>query len=64
MPVDALTKEDVTKCNAALFDLMSHGRLILVDEDAEVARRRETPSLKSRSQTASRDELSRNNFLA
>eukprot|EP00959_Pyramimonas_sp_CCMP1952_P156050 3263877-Pyramimonas_sp.AAC.1 len=29
MPVDALTKEDVTKCNAALLDLMSHGRLIL-----------------------------------
>eukprot|EP00959_Pyramimonas_sp_CCMP1952_P326053 6824927-Pyramimonas_sp.AAC.1 len=27
MPVDALTKDDVSKCNAALFDLMVSGRL-------------------------------------
>eukprot|EP00959_Pyramimonas_sp_CCMP1952_P246310 5148215-Pyramimonas_sp.AAC.1 len=35
MPVDALTKDDVTKCNAALFDLMTSGRIVLVDEGVE-----------------------------
>eukprot|EP00959_Pyramimonas_sp_CCMP1952_P087550 1831827-Pyramimonas_sp.AAC.1 len=35
MPVDPLTKDDITKSNAALFDLMSHGRLCLIDEEEE-----------------------------
>eukprot|EP00959_Pyramimonas_sp_CCMP1952_P454309 9469693-Pyramimonas_sp.AAC.1 len=57
MPVDPLTKDDITKCNAALFDLMSHGRLILVDEGAELERRKAAPELKGRSQQASRREF-------
>ena len=31
MPVDPMIKDDITKCNAALFDLMNRGRLILID---------------------------------
>eukprot|EP00959_Pyramimonas_sp_CCMP1952_P029918 627703-Pyramimonas_sp.AAC.1 len=57
MPVDALTKDDITKGNAALFDLMISGKLILVDESEEVERRRTTPGLKSRTQAASRKTL-------
>eukprot|EP00959_Pyramimonas_sp_CCMP1952_P240874 5034087-Pyramimonas_sp.AAC.1 len=57
MPVDSLTKDDITKGNAALFDLMTNGRLILVDESDEVERRRHAPSLKSRTQAASRKVL-------
>eukprot|EP00959_Pyramimonas_sp_CCMP1952_P402793 8440609-Pyramimonas_sp.AAC.1 len=53
MPVDQLTKDDVSKGNAALFDLMTSGRLVLVDEGAEVERRRAQPGLKSRTQAAS-----------
>eukprot|EP00959_Pyramimonas_sp_CCMP1952_P150816 3156337-Pyramimonas_sp.AAC.1 len=58
MPVDSLTKDDITKSNAALFDLMAHGRLSLVDEGGELDRRRTCPELKDRSQSASRRELS------
>eukprot|EP00959_Pyramimonas_sp_CCMP1952_P051350 1073036-Pyramimonas_sp.AAC.1 len=36
MPVDPLTKDDITKSNAALSELMTHGRLILVDECSEL----------------------------
>eukprot|EP00959_Pyramimonas_sp_CCMP1952_P187362 3917784-Pyramimonas_sp.AAC.1 len=57
MPVGALTADDVSKCNAALFDLMVSGRLVLVDEPEELERRRDQPELKSRTQAASRKEL-------
>eukprot|EP00959_Pyramimonas_sp_CCMP1952_P462574 9483475-Pyramimonas_sp.AAC.1 len=57
MPVDAVTKDDFTKCNAALFDLMSSGRIVLVDEESEVDRRRAAPEFKDRSQSASRKML-------
>eukprot|EP00959_Pyramimonas_sp_CCMP1952_P134592 2816615-Pyramimonas_sp.AAC.1 len=63
MPVDSLTKDDVTKCNAALFDLMTSGRLISVDEGSEVDRRREDPGLKNRSQAASRKMLMDNHYV-
>eukprot|EP00959_Pyramimonas_sp_CCMP1952_P396746 8312780-Pyramimonas_sp.AAC.1 len=54
MPVDSLTKDDISKENAALFDLMMSGRLVLVDEGAEVKRRRGRPDLKGRARAASR----------
>eukprot|EP00959_Pyramimonas_sp_CCMP1952_P014995 317603-Pyramimonas_sp.AAC.1 len=57
MPVDSLTKDDITKRNATLFDLMTSGRLVLIDEGAEVERRRTQPKLKSRTQAASRKVL-------
>eukprot|EP00959_Pyramimonas_sp_CCMP1952_P142855 2990636-Pyramimonas_sp.AAC.1 len=66
MPVDPLTKDDITKSSAALFDLMSHGRLCLIDEEEEVIRRRDQPELKDRSQAASRralNQLSWKEFL-
>eukprot|EP00959_Pyramimonas_sp_CCMP1952_P328805 6884026-Pyramimonas_sp.AAC.1 len=59
MPVDPLTKDDITKSNAALADLMTRGRLILVDESSELDRRRAAPELKDRSQLASRRQLAR-----
>eukprot|EP00959_Pyramimonas_sp_CCMP1952_P072562 1516051-Pyramimonas_sp.AAC.1 len=64
MPVDSLTKDDVAKCNAALFDLMTSGRLILIDEGSEVERRREQPGLKNRSQAASRKELNQAEMIS
>eukprot|EP00959_Pyramimonas_sp_CCMP1952_P242637 5071554-Pyramimonas_sp.AAC.1 len=36
---------------------MSSGRIVLVDEESEVDRRRATPELKDRSQSASRKML-------
>eukprot|EP00959_Pyramimonas_sp_CCMP1952_P426539 8934009-Pyramimonas_sp.AAC.1 len=45
------------KCNAALFDLMISGRLVLIDEGSEVERRRADPGLKCRSQAASKKEF-------
>eukprot|EP00959_Pyramimonas_sp_CCMP1952_P134698 2818972-Pyramimonas_sp.AAC.1 len=38
-----LTKDDVTKANATLFDRMISGRLVRVDEGEEVGRRRKAP---------------------
>eukprot|EP00959_Pyramimonas_sp_CCMP1952_P407051 8530831-Pyramimonas_sp.AAC.1 len=63
MPVDSLTKDNISKGNAALFDLMTHGRLLLVDEQAEVDRKREHPELNSRTQTASRQLLAKDEVL-
>eukprot|EP00959_Pyramimonas_sp_CCMP1952_P376883 7893986-Pyramimonas_sp.AAC.1 len=37
MPVDTLTKDDVSKSNAALANLLANGRLVLIDEGAEMA---------------------------
>eukprot|EP00959_Pyramimonas_sp_CCMP1952_P239433 5004083-Pyramimonas_sp.AAC.1 len=63
MPVDPLTKDDITKSNAALFDLMVRGRLILVDESSELDRRRAAPELKDRSQLASRRQLAQSQSM-
>eukprot|EP00959_Pyramimonas_sp_CCMP1952_P118872 2485194-Pyramimonas_sp.AAC.1 len=42
---------------------MTHGRLLLVDEQAEVDRRRQHPEFKSRTQTASRQLLAKDEVL-
>eukprot|EP00959_Pyramimonas_sp_CCMP1952_P127221 2661240-Pyramimonas_sp.AAC.2 len=63
MPVDALTKDDASKCYAALSELMSSPRLTLVDEGGELERRKSQPELKNRSQAASRKELDQEVFL-
>ena len=57
MPVDTLTKDDVTKSNAALNDLIHNGRLLLVDEGAEIAARKNDPKTKDRSHAASKKRL-------
>eukprot|EP00959_Pyramimonas_sp_CCMP1952_P225883 4723481-Pyramimonas_sp.AAC.1 len=57
VPVDALTQDDITKCNAALFELMAHGKIVLIDERSEVQGRRNEPELKGISQSASRRQL-------
>ena len=57
MPVDPLTKADISSSNAALCDLIRSGHLCLVEEAVELAARREGVTSKSRSQKASRDLL-------
>eukprot|EP00959_Pyramimonas_sp_CCMP1952_P213207 4461069-Pyramimonas_sp.AAC.1 len=54
MPVDALAKDDVSKSNAALASLLANGRLVLIDENAEMVRRKEHPGAQDRSHAASR----------
>eukprot|EP00959_Pyramimonas_sp_CCMP1952_P440870 9230197-Pyramimonas_sp.AAC.1 len=63
MPVDALTKDDITKGNAALASLLTHGKLVLVDEAEELDRRKKDPGNKDRSQAASRRTLAKDSWL-
>eukprot|EP00959_Pyramimonas_sp_CCMP1952_P250995 5246007-Pyramimonas_sp.AAC.1 len=64
MPVDSLTKDDFTKGSVAFFDCMTSGRLVLVDEGAEVERRRAQSGLKSRIQAASRKVLDETSWIS
>jgi hypothetical protein len=57
MPVDSLTKDDISKGNAALGSLLATGRLVLVDEDGEMPRRKHDPGSKDRSHAASKRTL-------
>eukprot|EP00959_Pyramimonas_sp_CCMP1952_P316643 6627643-Pyramimonas_sp.AAC.1 len=63
MPVDTLTKDDIGKGNAALANLLANGRIVLIDECEEIARRRDAPGSKDRSQAASRRTLEQDRRL-
>eukprot|EP00959_Pyramimonas_sp_CCMP1952_P090461 1893717-Pyramimonas_sp.AAC.1 len=46
MPVDELTKDDITKGNAVLASPLIHGKLVVVDEAEEPDRRKKDPGNK------------------
>eukprot|EP00959_Pyramimonas_sp_CCMP1952_P096108 2009544-Pyramimonas_sp.AAC.1 len=46
MPVDCMSKDDISKGNAALSNLHASGMIVLVDEDNEMALRRDKPDQK------------------
>ena len=52
MIADGLTKDDLSKGNGALEELLRTSKFALWDEDEELARRRDTPSAKRRSRKA------------
>jgi hypothetical protein len=53
MPVDIMTKSDVSKGNNALSHMLKTGRLCLIDEGAEMLMRKETGIKPGRSKAAS-----------
>ena len=53
MIADGLTKDDLSKGNGALEELLKSGKLCLWDESEELARRKEFPHRKGRSKKAS-----------
>ena len=57
MPVDSMTKADISSSNAALTELIQSGHLSLVDVAVEMAARQEGSASKSRTQAASRRTL-------
>ena len=53
MIADSLTKDDISKTNGALEELLRTGTLALWDEEDELARRKSQPASKARSRKAS-----------
>ena len=63
MIADALTKDDISKSNGALGELLRTSRLSLWDEDTELQWRKENSSFKRRSKGASEAIRQANSFL-
>ena len=57
LPVDCLTKSDMSKCNAAQLHLLKSGLLRLTAEEQTLQSRKEDPGAKNRSRAASRRQL-------
>ena len=53
MPVDVMTKADITKGNGALLHMLKYGYLRIDKEEAELIRRRSDPSSRSRTRQSS-----------
>ena len=53
MPVDIMTKADVSRGNNALSHMLKTGRLCLIHEEAEMLERKETGVKPGRSKSAS-----------
>jgi hypothetical protein len=53
MPVDVMTKADITKGNGALLHMLKHGHLRIDKEENELIRRRSDPAARSRTRQSS-----------
>jgi hypothetical protein len=53
MPVDVMTKADITKGNGALLHMLKHGHLRIDKEENELIRRRSDPMARSRTRQSS-----------
>lgn len=63
MIADTLTKDDISRSNGALEELLRSGCLTLWEEDKELQRRQEEPSAKRRSKKASQSMRSSSYYL-
>ena len=53
MPVDVMTKADITRGNGALLHMLKHGCLRIDKEEEELSRRRQDPAARSRTRQSS-----------
>ncbi len=64
MPADVLTKDDLSKSNGALEEILRTSRLGLASEDEELQLRKQDPSAKSRSKAAAERLRCKDEFLS